>query len=73
MLLFSSLAIVTSVGTIYMSKILEFGEDEVELEQWWSTFTLFINSVIVAILTKYFSSIVESIVKRENHAEDSTF
>ena len=35
--------------------------------------TVFINSICVAILTKFFSEIVESIVKRENHSEDADF
>lgn len=73
MLFFSSLAIFASIGTIEMSKSIEFGDDEIELKQWWFTFAIFINAVIVAILTKFFSSIVEYIVNRENHAEDSTF
>ena len=34
---------------------------------------MFLNSICVTILTKFFSSIVEYIVKRENHGEDSAF
>ena len=71
LLLFSSLAIVASVGTIYMSRAIDF-EDQSN-KDWWLVFTVFIKAVIVAILTKFFSSIVEYIVKRENHGEDSDY
>lgn len=35
--------------------------------------TVFINSICVAILTQFFSGIVEWIVKRENHSEDAEY
>ena len=35
--------------------------------------TAFINAICVAILTKFFSEIVEWIVKRENHSEDADY
>ena len=38
---------------------------------WWTTFSVFLNAVIVAILTKFFASLVETVVDRENHGEDS--
>ena len=42
-------------------------------KNWWIMFTVFLNAVSVAILTKFFHSIVEYIVNRENHGEDSEF
>ncbi len=73
MLLFSSLALFASIGTIYLSNAAEFAEDESEKESWWALMTVFLNSIAVAILTKFFSSIVTYIVERENHGEDSTY
>ena len=55
------------------NEVYEFGEDDKESETWWMLLTVFINSICVAILTKFFSEIVESIVKPENHSEDADF
>lgn len=51
----------------------DFDEDEEESKTWWMLLTVFINSICVAILTQFFSGIVEWIVKRENHSEDAEY
>jgi len=73
LLLFSSLAIVASVATILMKDVIDFDEDEKNKKDYWLVFTVFLNSICVAILTKFFTSIVEHIVKRENHGEDADY
>lgn len=66
-ILFSSLAIVAAVACVELVDVIEFDEGDVEMKTWWITFTVFLNSVVVAILSKFFSSVVEYIVVRENH------
>ena len=71
--LFSSLAIIASVATIELSKVIDFAEDEENNKDWWLAFSVFVNSICATVLTQFFSSIVEYIVKRENHGTDSDF
>ncbi len=73
MLLFSSLAIFASIVTIQLANSVDFAEDEVEQKSWWFILSVFLNSIAVAILTKFFNTIVTYIVQRENHGEDSTY
>lgn len=56
-----------------MKNIIDFDEDEEDKKDYWLVFTVFLNSICVAILTKFFTSIVEHIVKRENHGEDADY
>ena len=67
LLLFSSLACVAAVACVELVSVIEFTEEEVEQKSWWVVFTVFLNSIIVSILTKMFNSVVEYIVERENH------
>jgi len=68
--LFSSLAIVAAVACVELVNVIEFEEGEIEGKSWWITFTVFLNSIVVAILSKFFSSVVQYIVDRENHGQD---
>ena len=68
--LFSSLAIVAAVACVELVNVIEFEESEIEGKSWWITFTVFLNSIVVAILSKFFSSVVQYIVDRENHGQD---
>ena len=69
-ILFSSLAIVAAVACVELVNVIEFDEDDHEGKAWWITFTVFLNSIVVAILSKFFSSVVQYIVDRENHGQD---
>ena len=69
--MFPALAVAASVFTIKMIDAVDIDEENVSGKNWWTLFTVFLNAVIVAILTKFFVSIVEFIVNRENHGEDS--
>ena len=69
-MLFSSLACVVAVACVELVGVIQFEEDEVEEKSWWIVFTVFLNAIVVAILTKFYSSVVEYIVERENHPSD---
>ena len=73
MILFSSIAVVASVSFNELGNAVKFGEDEEDLEKYWIMFTVFLNAVVVAALTKFFDSIVSYIVNRENHGQDAEF
>jgi hypothetical protein len=57
-ILFSSLAIVAAVACVELVNVIEFDEDDIESKSWWIVFTVFLNSVVVAVLSKFFSSVV---------------
>ena len=56
-----------------MKRAENFDDDEQHKKDYWGILTVFLNSICVAILTKFFSSIVENIVRRENHSEDADY
>jgi len=69
--LFSSLACVAAVACVELVNVFEFAEEDVNLKNWWIVFTVFLNSIVIAILTKFFGPVVEYIVERENHGDDA--
>ena len=66
--LFSSLACIAAIACVELVDAIEFGENEEESKNWWIVFTVFLNSIVIAILTKFFGRVVRFIVERENHS-----
>jgi hypothetical protein len=72
--LYSALAIAASVATIVMKiEVFSFGEDDKDKKFWWEIFTVFLNAIAVATLTKFLKPVVKYIVRKENHGKDSNF
>jgi phosphate/sulfate permease len=69
--LFSLIGLVVGVACIEMKGAIEFDETEVREKNWWVIFSVFLNSIVVAILTYFFSKIAEYIVDKENHNQAS--
>ena len=67
--LFSSLACVVAVACVELVGVIQFDEDQTEEKTWWIVFTVFLNAIVVAILTKFYTGVVEYIVERENHGD----
>lgn len=69
--LFSSLACVVAVACVELVGVIEFDEVEEEQKAWWIVFTIFLNAIVVAILTKFYYPVILYIVVRENHGADA--
>lgn len=54
LLIFPALAIAAGIFTVKMIDAIDIDEENVTGKNWWTMFTMFLNAVIVAILTKFF-------------------
>ena len=73
LLAFTSLAIIASVFTMQMQHMIEFSDEEENKKDWWNCFSVFVNAIAATILTQFFATVVEYIVKKENHGTDIDF
>ncbi len=73
LLLFCGVSLGGSAATIKLMDALDFTEDQEQDKMWWEFFSVFLNSILVAIQTKFFFGVVEYIVNRENHGSDEEF